>query len=115
MDIMDKLRTETLRSDLPEFGIGDTVAVAVRIQEGAKSRLQNFEGAVIAQQGHGSERSMTVRRLSGGIAVERVFAMESPNLASIRVVKRGRIRRSKLYYLRGKTGRQGRIREARRK
>jgi len=88
--------------------------VAVRIQEGSKTRLQNFEGAVIARQGTGLERSMMVRRISGGIAVERIFPLESPNLASVRVVKRGRVRRSKLYYLRTKRGRKARIREARR-
>jgi large subunit ribosomal protein L19 len=115
MDIMHTLRTGTLRSDLPAFNIGDTIAVAVRIQEGAKTRLQNFEGAVIAWQGTGIERSMTVRKLSGGIAVERIFPIESPNVDSIRVVKRGRVRRAKLYYLRTKLGRKARIREARRK
>lgn len=115
MDIMHDLRTSALRSDLPVFSIGDTIAVAVRIQEGSKTRLQNFEGAVIAQQGTGVERSMTVRKLSGGIAVERVFPIESPNVDSIRVVKRGRVRRAKLYYLRTKSGRKARIREARRK
>jgi large subunit ribosomal protein L19 len=115
MDIMHQLRTDKLRTDLPEFGIGDTISVAVRIQEGNKSRLQHFEGAVIARQGTGTQRSMTVRKLSGGIAVERIFPIESPNVDSIKVVKRGRVRRSKLYYLRTKSGRKARIREARRK
>ena len=114
MDVMHTLRNEALRSDLPEFNIGDTVAVAVRIVEGGKTRLQNFEGAVIARQGAGLERSVTVRKISGGIAVERIFPLESPNVDSVRVVKRGRVRRSKLYYLRHKRGRKARIREARR-
>jgi large subunit ribosomal protein L19 len=114
MDIVDSLRREGLRSDLPEFKIGDTVEVAVRIREGSKERLQNFRGAVIARQGTGLEASVTVRKISGGVAVERIFPLESPNVDAIRVVKRGRVRRSKLYYLRHKLGRKGRIREARR-
>jgi len=114
-NVIDQLRRESLRDDLPDFNIGDTIRVAVRIKEGGKERLQNFEGAVIAQQGTGLEKSITVRKLSSGIAVERVFPLESPNVASIQVVKRGRVRRSKLYYLRHKHGRKARIREARRK
>ena len=102
-NIVDTLRRESLREDIPEFAIGDTIRVAVRIKEGGKERLQNFEGAV------------TVRKLSSGVAVERIFPLESPNVASIQVVKRGRVRRSKLYYLRHKHGRKARIREARRK
>ncbi|MDD5720087.1 MAG: 50S ribosomal protein L19 [Candidatus Krumholzibacteria bacterium] len=114
-NVIDSLRYENLRQDLPEFAIGDTIRVAVRIREGGKERLQNFEGAVIAMQGTGQEKSLTVRKLSSGVAVERVFPLESPNLAAIHVVKRGRVRRAKLYYLRDKSGRQARIREARRK
>ena len=114
MNIVETMRQEGLRDDLPEFGIGDTVSVAVRITEGGKSRLQNFVGAVIARQGTGLERTVTVRKISGGVAVERIFPLESPNVASITVTKRGRIRRAKLYYLRGRTGRRARIREARR-
>lgn len=114
-NVIDTLRYEELRSDLPEFNIGDTIRVAVRIKEAGKERLQNFEGAVIAMQGTGLEKSMTVRKLTSGVAVERIFPMESPNVASVTVVKRGRIRRAKLYYLRHKRGRKARIREARRK
>ena len=112
MNIVDSIRRENLRDDLPEFKIGDTIAVAVRIKEGEKERLQNFQGAVIARQGTGNEATITVRKISGGIAVERVFPVESPNLAAIRVIKRGRVRRAKLYYLRGRTGRKAGIREA---
>ncbi len=114
MNIIDSLRRKDLRTDLPDFNIGDTVSVAVRIQEGSKTRLQVFEGAVIARSGTGTEASITVRKISGGVAVERVFPVESPNVNSIKVVKRGRVRRAKLYYLRGRTGRKARIREARR-
>jgi large subunit ribosomal protein L19 len=114
-NVIDSLRYESLRDDLPAFAIGDTIRIAVRIREGGKERLQNFEGAVIAMQGTGQEKSITVRKLSSGVAVERVFPLESPNLASIQVVKRGKVRRAKLYYLRDKTGRKARIREARRK
>ena len=114
MNIVETMRQEGLRDDLPEFNIGDTIVVAVRITEAGKSRLQNFIGAVIARQGTGLEETITVRKLSGGIAVERVFPLQSPNVASIEVKKRGRIRRAKLYYLRGRTGRKARIREARR-
>jgi len=114
MNIVEDIRAEGLREDLPEFGIGDTIAVAFRIQEGGKSRIQNFIGAVIARQGTGLEASITVRKISGGVAVERIFPVQSPNVDSITVKKRGRIRRAKLYYLRGRTGRKARIREARR-
>ena len=114
MNIVETMRQEGLRDDLPEFNIGDTIVMAVRITEGGKSRLQNFIGAVIARQGTGLEETITVRKLSGGIAVERIFPLQSPNVASIEVKKRGRISRAKLFYLRGRTGRKARIREARR-
>jgi len=114
MNIVEQMRAEGLRDDLPDFAIGDTINVAVRIQEGGKSRIQNFIGAVIARRGTGTEASVTVRKISGGVAVERIFPLESPNVDSITVKKKGRIRRAKLYYLRGRTGRKARIREARR-
>lgn len=115
MNIVDSIRQESLRSDLPDFNIGDTVVLRVRIKEGDKERTQAFEGAVIARQGTGVEASITVRKISSGIAVERVFPLQSPNLVSLKVVKRGRVRRAKLYYLRGRTGRKAKIREARRR
>lgn len=114
MNIVEQMRANGLRDDLPEFGVGDTINVAFRIKEGDKSRIQNFIGAVIARHGTGMEASITVRKVSGGIAVERIFPVESPNVDSISVKKRGRIRRAKLYYLRDRTGRKARIREARR-
>ena len=114
MNIVEQMRSEGLRDDLPEFNIGDTINVAVRIVEGGKSRIQNFIGAVIARQGTGLEASVTVRKISGGVAVERIFPFESPNVDSITVKKRGRRRRATLYYRRGRSGRKARIREARR-
>ncbi len=114
MNIVEQMRAEGLRDDLPDFSVGDTINVAVRIKEGDKSRIQNFIGAVIARQGTGKEATVVVRKISGGVAVERIFPVESPNVDSISVKKRGRIRRSKLYYLRDRTGRKARIREARR-
>ena len=114
MNLVEQMRTDGVRDDLPDFKIGDTINVAFRIKEGGKSRIQNFIGAVIAQRGTGLEASVTVRKISGGIAVERIFPLESPNVDSISIKKKGRIRRAKLYYLRGRTGRKARIREARR-
>lgn len=114
MNIVEQMRATGLRDDLPDFNIGDTINVAVRIKEGGKSRIQNFIGAVIARQGTGLEATVTVRKISGGVAVERIFPLESPNVDSVAIKKRGRIRRAKLYYLRGRTGRKARIREARR-
>ena len=114
MNIVETMRSTGLRDDLPDFNIGDTISVGVRIVEADKTRIQNFVGAVIARQGTGTEATITVRKISGGIAVERIFPVESPNVDSIIVKKRGRIRRAKLYYLRNLTGRKARIREARR-
>ena len=114
MNIIEQMRAANLRTDLPDFKIGDTVTVAVKIQEAGKSRIQNFIGAVIGRQGTGMEATITVRKVTGGIAVERIFPVESPNVDSITIKKRGRIRRAKLFYLRGRTGRKARIREARR-
>ncbi|MFT5234432.1 MAG: large subunit ribosomal protein L19 [Candidatus Krumholzibacteriia bacterium] len=114
MNIVEKMRANGLRDDLPDFNIGDTVNIAVRIKEGEKTRIQNFTGALIASSGTGTEESITVRKISGGIAVERIFPVQSPNVSGIEVMKRGRIRRAKLYYLRERTGKKARIREARR-
>ncbi len=114
MNIIEQMRASGLRDDLPDFKIGDTINVGVRITESGKSRIQNFIGAVIAKSGTGQEATITVRKITGGIAVERIFPVESPNVDSITIKKQGRIRRAKLYYLRGRTGRKARIREARR-
>lgn len=111
MALLDALRRQDARNDLPDFRVGDTVMLSVRITEGEKSRLQAFEGVVIAQQGTGKEASITVRKISSGVAVERIVPLCSPNLSALVVKKQGRVRRAKLFYLRGKTGRKARIRE----
>ncbi len=114
MNIVEQMRAKGLRDDLPDFQVGDTINVAVRITESGKSRIQNYIGAVIAKHGTGLEATITVRKVTAGIGVERIFPVESPNVDSITVKKQGRIRRAKLYYLRGRTGRKARIREVRR-
>ena len=100
-----------LRTDLPPFRAGDTVRVNVRIQEGDKERVQAFEGVCIARRGSGVSASFTVRKVSNGVGVERIFPLHSPMLQSIAVVRRGQVRRAKLYYLRELTGKATRIRE----
>ena len=102
---------EWLRSDLPSFRAGDTLRVSVRVKEGDKERLQAFEGVCIARRGSGISESFTVRKISSGIGVERIFPVHSPMISSIIVVRRGRVRRAKLYYLRHLTGKATRIRE----
>jgi len=111
MNPIEALRQEGMKQDLPDFKIGDTVVLNVRIQEGNKTRVQAFEGVVIARQGSGTEASVTVRKISSGVAVERVFPLHSPSLESLVLRKQGRVRRAKLFYLREKLGRQARIRE----
>ena len=111
MKKIEKLEKEHLRMDLPEFGPGDTVKVMVKVIEGKTERLQAYEGVVIARSGSGLNESFTVRKISYGEGVERVFPVYSPLIASIEVVRRGRVRRAKLYYLRGRRGRSARIAE----
>jgi large subunit ribosomal protein L19 len=102
---------EWLRKELPPFRAGDTVRVSVRVKEGEKERLQAFEGVCIARRGSGVSETFTVRKLSNGVGVERIFPVHSPMLADILVVRRGRVRRAKLYYLRHLVGKATRIRE----
>ena len=102
---------EWLRGDLPPFRAGDTVRVNVRVKEGDKERLQAFEGVCIARRGSGVSETFTVRKISSGIGVERLFPVHSPMIAGINVVRRGRVRRAKLYYLRHLTGKATRIKE----
>ena len=109
--IIDQFEKEQLRSDIPEFNPGDTVRVEVRVVEGDKSRLQAFEGNVIAKRNRGLNSSFTVRKISSGEGVERVFQTHSPLIASITVTRRGDVRRAKLYYLRKLSGKAARIRE----
>ena len=109
--IIDQLEREQLRTDIPEFHPGDTVRVEVKVVEGDKSRLQAFEGNVIAMRNRGLNSSFTVRKISSGEGVERVFQTHSPLIASVKVTRRGDVRRAKLYYLRDRTGKAARIRE----
>ena len=113
MNIIQVLEQEQLRSDIPEFGPGDTVRVHVKVVEGTRERIQMFEGLVIARQGTGVRETFTVRRVSYGVGIERTFPVHSPRLDKIDVVRRGIVRRAKLYYLRNLTGKAARIREKR--
>ena len=113
---MEKLATitaEGLRTDLPAIEAGDTVKVMVRVREGDKERLQAFEGIILAKKGGGINETFTVRKVSAGVGVERIFPLHSPTVASIEVMRKGRVRRAKLYYLRNVTGKKARIREQR--
>ncbi|MDX1692347.1 MAG: 50S ribosomal protein L19 [Ketobacteraceae bacterium] len=109
--IIQELENEQLKKDLPQFGPGDTVIVQVKVQEGNRTRLQAYEGVVIARRNRGINSSFTVRKLSNGVGVERVFQTHSPQIDSIEVKRRGAVRRAKLYYLRGRTGKSARIKE----
>jgi len=111
MNAVQKIHRENLKSDVPEFAVGDTVRVDVRITEGGKERLQAFTGTVTARDGGGISESFTVRRVSYGQGVERVFPLHSPRLAKLEVVRRGRVRRAKLHYLRDLVGKAARVRE----
>jgi len=111
MTIIDQLEAEQLKTDLPEFSPGDTVVVDVKVKEGERERLQAFEGVVIAKRERGLNSAFTVRKISNGEGVERVFQTHSPMVAAIKVKRRGKVRRAKLYYLRGRTGKAARIKE----
>ena len=113
MNIIEALEKEQLRSDIPEFRPGDTVRVHAKIVEGTRERIQVFEGVVIGRQGSGVRERFRVRRISYGIGVERTFLVHSPRIDKIEVVRRGVVRRAKLYYLRGLTGKAARIKERR--
>lgn len=112
MDILQTLEQSQLRTDIPDFKPGDTVRVHVKVVEGSRERIQVFEGIVISRRGGGIRESFTVRRVSYGIGVERVFPLHSPRIAQIEVVRRGRVRRAKLYYLRNLSGKAARIKDA---
>ena len=113
MNTVDQIESAYLRDDLPEFSPGDTVRVNVRVVEGGRERIQIFEGVVIARNGGGARASFTVRKLSFGVGVERIFPLHAPIIHSIEVVRRGDVRRAKLYYLRDRVGKSARIREKR--
>ena len=113
MNTLHKIARENLRDDIPEFKVGDTVKVQIRISEGKTSRLQAFTGTVICRKGAGMSETFTVRRVSYGQGVEKVFPLQSPKVDSVTVEKKGVVRRAKLYYLRDKVGKSARIREER--
>jgi len=110
-NIIDELNAEQMKKDVPEFGPGDTVVVQVNVKEGNRERLQAYEGVVIAKRNRGLDSAFTVRKISHGEGVERVFQTHSPSIASIEVKRRGDVRRAKLYYLRELSGRSARIKE----
>ncbi|MEE8147874.1 MAG: 50S ribosomal protein L19 [Longimicrobiales bacterium] len=112
-DLLQELEKEQLRDDLPDFGPGDTVRVLYKVREGAKERVQAFEGVCISRRGAGTGETFTVRKISGGVGVERVFPLQAPTVGGVEIVRRGRVRRAKLYYLRGLRGKAARIREKR--
>ena len=113
MDIIKKIESEQLRLDIPVFKAGDTVKVHVKIVEGEKTRIQVFEGVVISKSGGGAKSRFTVRKISSGIGVERVFPLNSPIIDKVELVSKGRVRRSKIYYLRNLRGKAARIKELR--
>jgi len=100
MNLVEKITKSQIRTDIPEFRVGDTISVDVKIIEGKRERIQVFEGIVIAIQGSGVGKTFTVRKLSSGIGVERIFPINSPKIAAIKVIRKGKVRRSRLYYLR---------------
>ena len=110
-NIISELEKEQIRTDLPEIEVGDTVRVFVKVIEGNRERLQNFEGVIIKIQGGGVRKSFTVRRISYGVGVERTFPYNSPRIGRIELVRHGVVRRAKLYYLRERSGKSAKIRE----
>jgi large subunit ribosomal protein L19 len=113
MNIIDRIEQRMLSKKARDFRVGDTVKVMVRVVEGTKQREQAFQGVVIKQNGRGLSETFTVRKVSSGIGVERVFPVHSPNVTKIEVLRRGHVRRAKLYYLRDRVGKSARIREKR--
>ena len=112
--IIMELQARQYRAEVPEFRVGDTIRVGVKVVEGNRERVQDFEGVVIRRRSSGTDENFTIRRIaSHGIGVERTFLLHAPRLDSIKVMRRGKVRRSKLYYLRGRTGKAARIRERR--
>jgi len=111
VDLIREVTQEYLRTDIPDFRSGDNLAVHVRLKEGEKERIQVFEGLVVARKHGGVSETFTVRKISSGIGVERTFPLHSPSIAKVEVTRRGRVRRAKLYYIRGLRGKAARIRE----
>ena len=111
MNIIDTIEKEGMRTDLPTFDIGDTVKVYVKVVEGNRERLQGFEGVVIARKNGGLRETFTVRRVSFGVGIERIFPLHSPKIDHIEIVRKGDVRRAKLYYLRERSGKSAKIKE----
>ncbi len=112
-DLIQEIEREQLRDDAPDFAPGDTLRVLYLVREGNKERIQAFEGVCIGRRGGGVSETFTVRKISSGIGVERIFPLHAPTVKGIEVVRRGRVRRAKLYYLRGRRGKSARITEKR--
>jgi large subunit ribosomal protein L19 len=113
MDLIKHVEAQYKRTDVPEFAAGDTVSVHYKIKEGTKERIQQFQGVVIQRRNSGTAETFTVRKISGGIGVERIFPTNSPNIDKIEVLRRGKVRRARLFYLRTKIGKAARIKERR--
>ena len=113
MDLIKSIEDEFLKEDLPSFGSGDTVKVNVKVSEGNRERIQTFEGVIIAINGVGVNKTITVRKLSFGVGVERIFPVHAPIVDSIEIVRKGKVRRSKLYYLRDRVGKSAKTKEDR--
>jgi large subunit ribosomal protein L19 len=113
MERLAEFRRTGLKGDLPDFRPGDTIKVMVRVREGDKERLQAFEGVCVGRRGGGVSETFTVRKVSAGVGVERIFPLHSPSIASVEVVRKGKVRRAKMYYLRRLAGKAGRIKEHR--
>ena len=112
-DVIKEIETNELKSDIDEFGVGDTVRVHNKIREGNRERVQIFEGVVLKRQGGSNRETFTVRKISSGVGVEKTWPIHSPNVEKIEVVRRGKVRRAKLNYLRGRVGKKAKIKEAR--
>ncbi len=113
MNKLHKVTKDLLKKNIPDFNPGDTITMDIRVVDGNKERIQRFQGVVIARKHGGIEETITVRKISNGIGVERIFPIHSPMIASIKVIRRGKVRRAKLHYLRSLTGKAARIREKR--
>ena len=111
MNLIEKLDQQNMKETLPQMDVGDTVRVHVKIKEGARERIQVFEGTIIAKKHGGVEQTITVRRLSYGVGVEKVFPVHSPNIVDVQTVRRGKVRRAKLYYLRDRVGKAAKVKE----
>jgi large subunit ribosomal protein L19 len=111
MDALKTIAAESVKAEVPQFGIGDTVRVSVNIREGQRERIQMFEGTVIAKRGSGVAETFTVRRVAYGVGVERVFPLHSPNVRDVKIIRRGKVRRAKLYYLRDSVGKAAKVKE----